>query len=156
MKKAGNSCDTIDADFTIRKFVHLSTIDGILLTKVLLSIHGNLYYFAHSGYTKKEEKCLPETERLRISICLGKMGAICAFGEGIKKGRSGKNGPFMSSAVSGAALREKTYMPSSRGRKSVMSGKSTMTTRASVEASSMGSTGGVISSMVRLLILAPT
>lgn len=49
-----------------------------------------------------------------------------------------------------------SYMPSSLGRKSVMSGKSTMTTRASAEAASMGSTGGVISSMVRLLILAPT
>ncbi len=51
---------------------------------------------------------------------------------------------------------ENRYMPSRRGRKRVMSGKSTMTTSARAEAASMGSTGGMISSMVRLLIFAPT
>ena len=48
------------------------------------------------------------------------------------------------------------YMPSRRGRNRVMSGKSMMTMSAMVAAPSMGSTGGVISSMVRLLIFAPT
>ena len=71
-------------------------------------------------------------------------------------GRGRSSGRGLSCACGMRRQERFSYMPSSLGRKSVMSGKSTMTTRASAEAASMGSTGGVISSMVRLLILAPT
>ncbi len=50
----------------------------------------------------------------------------------------------------------KGYSPKRRGMKSVMSGKTTIMARASSVATSSGMTGGVMSSMVRLLILAAT
>ena len=52
--------------------------------------------------------------------------------------------------------RPKGYSPKSRGTKSVMSGKRMITASASRVAISSGMTGGVMSSMVRLLILAAT
>ena len=67
-----------------------------------------------------------------------------------------EKGAFLSGKAPLLSMESGRYMPRSRGRKSVMSGKSMMMSRASVAAPSMGSTGGVICSMVRLLIFAPT
>ena len=54
------------------------------------------------------------------------------------------------------ALNKNSYRPKSSGIKVVSSGKRIITTSARIAANSIGSTGGVICSIVRSLIFAPT
>lgn len=130
---------------------------GLSVSRSGLFRHGAARFFAFSGGERAVPSCAAFAARRRAGM--QKPDSLrrgeTVPGGGLQRRAFCKKKRFLRGKRFLRFLSDR-YMPSRRGRNRVMSGKSMMTMSAMVAAPSMGSTGGVISSMVRLLIFAPT